>query len=117
MKHFPKLPNGTTGFYNERNEWVCTGSQMGRRDTLPENRNGAIKLRMVRLRWTSGDYDEGGTYWGAPSARSPMFTWIYRAMGEMDGEEFTTEIFTRAGSRVEAKAKVRALLPMATFYR
>lgn len=24
-----KLPKGTTGFFNDRNEWVCTGSQMG----------------------------------------------------------------------------------------
>ena len=107
----PKLKSGSTGFTNDAGQWVCTGSQMGRRDTLPENKQANGKLRLVRLRWVSGDYDEGGAYWGNVCGTS-----IYRARGDMDGEEFTTELFVRARGRLEAKELILATLPNARFY-
>ena len=59
------------------------------------------------MRFIDGCYDEGGAYWGMPAN-------LYRATGEDD--EQLIEIFTRANSRAEAKAKVRAILPNARFY-
>lgn len=109
-----KLPSGTTGFTNDAGQWICTGSQMGRRDTLPENKQAKGKLRLVRLRLTDGDcYDSGGAYWGSGFGQSA----IYHAKGDLDGEEFTTELFRRAKSRAEAKAMIRETLPNVTFYR
>ena len=109
MSKLPALSKGTTGFYNERNEWQCTGSQMGRRDTLPDDRTAPCKLRLVRLRWVDGDYDAGGAYWGNSGGTS-----TYRALG--DAGEVRAEIFVRASSRDDAKAQVRALLPNVRFY-
>lgn len=108
-----KLPSGATGFTNDAGQWICTGSQMGRRDTLPENKQAKGKLRLVRLGWHDGDYDKGGSYWGNSRDGSA----IYHANGDLDGEEFTTELFRRAKSRAEAKAMIRETLPNVTFYR
>lgn len=112
----PKLKSGATGFYNERNEWQCTGSQMGRPDTLPENRQLPVKLRLVRLKWRDGDYDEGGAYWGFNGCND-----VYRAVST-DVEAFgdslqLVECFVRALGRQDAKAKVLQVLPQARFYR
>jgi hypothetical protein len=60
------------------------------------------------------DYDKGGAYWGG---WSPSAGGMYRAVGARDGDEFTTEIFTRARNRAEARAQIVAMLPGATFYR
>lgn len=108
-----KLPSGSTGFTDDSGRWVCTGSMMGRRDTLPENKQATGKLRLVRLKWRGGDYDEGGAYWGNPGDGSA----IYWAKGDLEGEEFTTELFQRAKSRVEVKAIIRKTLPNVSFYR
>lgn len=89
------------------------GAQMGRPNVLPENRNAKGKLRLVRLKWVDGDYDQGGAYWG----RGPGREYIYHAVGDLDGEEFTTRIFVRCASRTDAKSFVRLLLPNVTFYR
>lgn len=88
------------------------GAQMGRPNSLPENRNATGKLRLVRLKWVDGDYDEGGAYWGGGSG-----DWIYCATGNLDGEEFTTWVFVRASDREEAKDAVRSKVPNASFYR
>jgi hypothetical protein len=82
------------------------GAPMGRKNTFPSNRAIAIKLRLIRLRWVDGDYDEGGAYWGNPGR-----SFIYWAFG---GE---TSVFVRAGKRAEAKGKVLGQLPNARFYR
>lgn len=100
-----KLPSGSTGFYNDKNEWVCTGSMMGRRNILPEFPAKPHKLRLVRLRWVDSDYDQGGAYWGNTGRDS-----VYWAEGE------ECRVFVRAVNRAEAKAKVRELVPGATFY-
>lgn len=95
---------------------------MGRRNTLPEDRSLPVKLRLVRLRWVDGDYDQGGAYWGCsrhyPShgkGYAPAINFIYRALGDCD--EVRAEIFVRAKDRNEAKDQIRALLPAARFYR
>jgi hypothetical protein len=38
------------------------GARMGRRAVDPGGPVGRIHL--ARIRWTDGDYDEGGVYWG-----------------------------------------------------
>lgn len=77
---------------------------MGRPNILPDNREAAIKLRMVKLRFVDHAYDQGGAYWGVGNP-------LYWAEGE------DTRVFVRASSRDEAKAKVRTYLPAAIFHR
>jgi len=101
------LPSGATGFTNDAGQWVCTGSQMGRRNVLPENRSEPCNLRLMRLRLVDGAYDQWGAYWGSPAN-------VYCAWGEAG--EVSARVFVRAVSRVEAKAKVRKSLPAAKFY-
>ena len=67
MKTKLQLPRGTTGFWNDKNEWFCTGSQMGRRDVLPASTH--PKLRLERLRFVDGCYDRAGAYWGRMESR------------------------------------------------
>ena len=89
------------------------GAPMGRRDTLPDDRESAILLSLVRLPLEDGDYDRGGAYWGySPSAGA-----IYRAVGERDGEELVTEVFVRAKTRADARAQIVGMIPGARFYR
>jgi len=99
-----------TGFTNEAGQFVATGSAMGRRDTLPDDAAAPCKLRMERLRWVDGDYDQFGAYWGNSGGTS-----IYCAHG--DAGEVSARVFVRASSREEAKTKVRQTLPNAAFYR
>lgn len=106
----PKLPSGATGFINDKGQWQCTGSQMGRRDTLPENRHGEITLQIERLKWVDGDYDQGGAYWGNSGGTS-----IYRARGDMEGEDSTVELFVRATCLADAKRTIVRTLPNAKF--
>lgn len=104
-----KLSNGSTGFFNDRNEWQCTGSQMGRRDNLPEDTQSIGKLRLQRLPMIDhGAYDRWGAYWG-------QGTPIYIAHGDL--AEVNAQVFVRAASREAAKAAVRSRLPGVTFYR
>lgn len=120
----PPLRDGATYFVNEHGEKVCTGSQMGRRDTLPDTREGRAlpcKLRLVRLTWHGGDYDTGGAYWGCARATSytrklgKPLSHIFRAVGDIGDER--AEIFVRSTSRRDARAAVLAKLPAARFYR
>ncbi len=109
-----KLPNGTTGFYNEHNERIVTGSQMGRRNTLPNDlpdsdRQDTYKLHLVRVPFVDGDYDQGGAYWGSPAN-------LYLASESLPSPSGIT-VYVRASSRHEAKQKVLSLVPTAKFYR
>ena len=100
------------------------GAQMGRRNWYPISHDGPLKMRLQRLRFIDGDYDQGGAYWGGPAT-------IYRATSicpdlmligsaawshekPIQGH---AEVFVRADSRDEAKVKIRELIPTATFYR
>lgn len=89
---------------------------MGRRNSVPPDRfTIAPKLRLVRLKWVDGDYDQGGAYWGNSGG-----TAIYQARGEhplpTDPQDEVCEVFVRASSRTAAKAKVREFFPKATFH-
>lgn len=110
MKPLPKLSNGATYGVDSNGNRVCTGSQMGRRNTLPDDPQTPCKLRLVRLRMVGGDYDQGGAYWGCGFGK----TWIYRALG--DAGEVRAEVFVRSESRENAKRSIRALLPLARFF-
>ena len=87
------------------------GAPMGRAETLPENREATGKLQLRRLRFVDGDYDEGGAYWGNVTGWA-----LYHAEGDLDGEEFTTRVFQRAGNRAAAKEGIRERLPNVKFY-
>lgn len=105
----PALRDGATYFTNEHGDRVCTGSQMGRCNLLPDDRAQPIKLRLYRLRFVDGDYDQAGAYWGGPAT-------VWRAVGyDRDGD--LVECFVRALDRVDAKSAVRSILPCAAFYR
>ena len=98
-----QLPSGTTGFVNDAGKWICTGSQMGRRDELPSDRQAVCKLRLTRLPFVDSDYDRWGAYWG-----SPANVWL----GWADG----VRLFVRADDRDEAKKFIQVKLPTAKFY-
>jgi hypothetical protein len=106
-----KLPSGVTYVRDINGAKVCTGTQMGRRNELPSDSNEAVKLRLERLRFVDGDYDQWGAYWGG----GPDVLPIYCAWG--DSEENQVRVFVRAQDRVAAKAHVLKLLPNATFNR
>ena len=84
------------------------GAPMGRRSVLPANLDEPVKLRLVKLRFVGGDYDEGGAYWGSGDP-------IYFAKGDV--AEVVVEMYTRAATREKAKEKIRVVLPNATFFR
>lgn len=104
-----KLPSGLTYGYDSNEKRICTGSQMGRRNELPADANEPVKLRLERLRFVDGDYDQWGAYWGGGPDALP----IYCAWG--DASETQVRVFVRAQDRVAAKANVLKLLPNATF--
>lgn len=115
-----KLPKGTTGFFNERNEWICTGSQMGRRNVLPDNANTPCKLHLQRLKLMDGGcYDSGGAYWGAPQTMWIAFTahHVYSPIQAKTELIPNLQVYVRADHRGQAKQKVRKELPQARFYR
>ncbi len=101
-----KLSSGITGFYNEKNEWQATGSQMGRRNEIPNDYAGE-PLVITKLLLDEG-YDFMGAYWG-----SGVPIWI--AWGESETEQ--VRVYIRAKNREAAKATFLAILPNATFSR
>lgn len=101
------LPDGTTGFYNDQNEFVATGSRMGRPDVLPEDINQPVKLRLEKLKWVSGGYDQFGAYWGRSKFDHIFCAWNSEGI----------RVFVRDSCREYAKQIVRAKLPKALFYR
>jgi hypothetical protein len=103
----PTLPRGTTGFFNDKNEWVCTGSQMGRRSWRGHDANESVKVYLRRERLVDGCYDSEGAYWGGPDN-------LYRA--NFDIGDTNEDIFLRADSREDAKAQVRKQLPNARLF-
>lgn len=107
----PFLENGSTGFTLPDGSWQCTGSQMGRRDAIPDDYATVRKLHLVRVPMVGGDYDPGGAYWGGGIGVSPL----YCAYGESDTEQ--VHAFFRATSRADAKARAVSAFPNASFYR
>ena len=97
-----ELSSGITGFFNEFNEWQCTGTQMGRRNIILESDESKLYLRKLKL--VNGCYDKWGAYWGGPDNLYIAFT-------------HETQIFVRADSRHEAKSEVRKIIPLVKFHR
>jgi hypothetical protein len=91
------------------NESSPYGAPMGRRDVPATDMAREHEMRLEKLPFEDGDYDRGGAYWGNTPG-----TAIYWAYGE--DEEVQFEMFVRANSRDEAKAKVREKYPNASFY-
>jgi len=71
-----------------------------------------VKLRMERLKWVDGDYDQGGAYWGCPGRGMYM----YCAWGK-DAQDNLIQIFVCSINRADAKQAVKEKLANATFYR
>ena len=136
-----KLPSGTTGFYNDKNEWVCTGSQMGRRsfvdtvDVCPHcdgsGEEPGAPVSLTDGKALCGDCKGTGKFSPKVSLRRLRWvdgdydeagaywgycsgTWIYRAIFET--ADSCEDIFVRATSREDAKEQVREQLPGARFY-
>ena len=107
-----KLPNGMSYGYGPDGLRVCLGAKMGRCDEFPANRNTSCKLRLVKLRWVDGDYDEGVTYWGNTGKDS-----LYWAHRPHDFGLSEINVFVRAIGRRSAKDLIKAQLPNARFYR
>lgn len=96
------------------------GAQCGRMNNIPVRLNTPAKLHMERLRWISGDYDQGGCYWGRVWVNDKSIKWgtfknsldVYYASSAEHG----IEIFVRATSHKNAKKEVRKILRKARFY-
>ena len=83
---------------------------MSRPNIIPDDIETAGKLYLNRLEWIDGDYDKGGAYWGGGMGNN-----MYRAMGETETE--VVEVFVRAVTRKDAKARVKELIETAKFYK
>jgi len=109
----PILPwtrNGSTGFINSAGERVCTGSMMGRRDTMHPG-NECEPLRLQRVPFVGGCYDRGGAYWGSPAN-------LWCAWGDEIGDDGdAVEVYVRASSRDGVKAAILARFPNTRFIR
>jgi len=92
------------------------GADMGRPNRLPSDINAPIKLHLQQLQLIDGDYDTdgtptgGGAYWGYTRG-NPMYCAFSNNLDN------AWQVFVRGTSREQAKAKVRMVLPCATFYR
>jgi len=114
-----KLESGTTYFTDDNGKQICTGSQMGRPDNIPEPIRSLpfVKLHMVRLKWVDGDYDVGGAYWGCPGRGMYVYCAYANVVNPVSGNFFPfTQIFVWATSRKDAKSCVRVKLPNARFF-
>jgi len=112
-----KLTSGTTGFFNDAGQWQATGSQMGRRNELPDDKSAPIKLRIQKLKLVDGDYDQWGAYWGSGLGKTFMYcAWKYTPSQVSTMLRFDALVFVRARCRAEAKQLVRKQLPNAKFY-
>lgn len=84
------------------------GAPMGRRDDGHTDPDAPIKFRLRRVHLDAGGYDNGGAYWGTGRP-------LYMAEGETADDVITR--FFRADDREDAKASLRVVWPLATFYR
>lgn len=83
------------------------GSSMGRRNEVPSDYNGE-KLRLIRLPFVDGCYDQWGAYWGSPAN-------IWCAWGYSESE--IVRVFVRGNDRRAAQVAVLEALPLARFCR
>ena len=81
---------------------------MGRSNVLPDNPQEPIKLRLTKLQWVDGDYDQWGAYWGHGNGDTDVYcAWNNAGV----------RIFVRGWHRESAKQGVWKVLPKAKFYR
>ncbi len=110
----PWLANGSNYCEGPDGKRICTGSMMGRRNEIPEDKETVRHLRLVRVypigTQSGTDYDKGGAYWGNLWS-APLFC----AMGESDTGRAT--LWIRAQNRTAAKRAAMETFPGATFYR
>lgn len=92
----------------ERNVSSMYGAPMGRRS---DKLDGVGRVRLQRVPFVDGDYDQGGAYWGGGAGTQPLFC----AWGETETEQ--VERYLRARDREDAKAKLLAEYPELKFYR
>lgn len=88
--------------------YSARGANMGRPDYRGDP-DRSYKFFMQRIRMHDYAYDAGGAYWGGPS--NLYCAWV------KDEEDGDVRVFVRAGSRNEAKTKVRGDYPNSAFYR
>jgi YD repeat-containing protein len=93
------LPSGLTYGYDAAGKRVCTGTQMGRRDTLPDDPLSCSTLIVTQLAFCDGDYDAWGAYWGGGDP-------IYCAWNHLG-----VRVFVRAKNRKEAFVDLQAIFP------
>lgn len=108
---FPYTENGTRSFINDAGQRVCTGAMMGRCDSIPADAATVAKLHLRRVPFVSGDYDQGGAYWGGGRGTLPLFC----AWGESATEQAVA--YFRAIDRAHARAQALTHFPNAKFFR
>lgn len=107
----PKLSSGTRGFYDGNNNFVPTGSMMGRSDKFPgDDASGADwpPLHVRKMKMVDYAYDNGGAYWGGGD---PRIGWMYIAYDKKN----TINLFTRAIDRRTAIINFLIAHPKAKF--
>jgi len=105
MKKKLKLPNGCSR----------RGAQMGRPNFVASYPEIHCKLQLQLVPMVDGGaYDRWGAYWGIGT---PLYcAWGFPDSEPSDVEPEFIQIFIRAESRSDAKAKVREIQPFARFY-
>jgi hypothetical protein len=103
-----QLEDGMDYGYDDKGNKICRGARMGRMSILPDNKEASVKLRMEKLKWSCGDYDQGGAYWGRSGYDSIYCAWLPNS---------NIKIFVRASNREQAKNLVIEDLPNATFFK
>lgn len=120
----PKLSSGIKGFKDASGNFVPTGSQMGRGDSIPVDKSipAAFEVESIMDR-TDRAYDKSGAYWGLGEP-------VYRAYAELDepvefernggysdGMQDVVEMFFRAKNIGAARRHVKSMFPNATFIK
>lgn len=95
----PKVANRNTGVLGR----ACRTGQFDY--TIPAH---AEPLSLVQIKINRKGYDRGGAFWGAGETLN-LYGWI--------GPACSLWGYVRAENREEAKALVRAIHPLAKFYR
>jgi len=91
------------------------GAPMGRSQKHPDDRQAPMKFYLERIRLNNGGYDEGGAYWGCGL---PLY--LLREADLPPHEKRPSDLvceYLRASDRDDAKARVIAQYPNATFFR
>lgn len=83
----------------EHKGYSSRGADMGRGNEVGE----PCCLHVQRIKFTDGDYDSGGAYWGGGSG-------LYCLFSHEAGVEDETMVFVRAGTYAEAIEEAKEIL-------